>query len=371
MAEPATNPVSLLHRDHGPAPDLPGHRDRLRAIPMAAALGDALAHGSSAPAGVSSSSAEEAQDGALRITADTQLMLYALDGLLEAVEWAGKGEGADETACQWLAQLRWLRTQDVAWPAAAPSPLPRWIDECPVLQADRGHQGQTLEALRTGAMGEVERPVLPAADDRTAMIRAIPFGLLPVGWRSMAALGINAAAITHGDAEAQSASVGTALVLQAALVAGCRRSGAEAGIAPEDAAAALEDAAEAAWETLAELTRPSERTRELLRTALTASSPSGLGDGASAPQSLAIAVWAALGALREAGSPTAALELAVRRAAEAAAEAPRSPAPLAAALVAAVHGTAALPTEALAELEARDVLEEAAQRWIDGLGISA
>lgn len=334
-----------LTPDHGPAGDLPGTAERVRATMLGAALADAL-------------SAPPSQDDVLRITADTQLTLYTMDGLLESIEWASAGEGADETACQWLAQLRWLRTQDAPWPENAPAPLPRWIDAHEVLHADRGHQGQTLEALRTGSMGEVERPVLPTAQDRTAVVRSIAYGLLPVGWRSMAPLTINAAAITHGSPEAQISTTAVALMVQAALVEGSRGT-----------RRPVRAAASAAVEVLAQLTRPAPGTDALLRGALAGRAPAA-EDQLTSAGALAGAVHAALEAEDADLAPRATWDAALAAAQRMQGEQPRGTAPLAGALVAAAHGAAALDGLPIEGLDAREVIEEAARRWVEGLGIT-
>lgn len=387
----------LLSADSGPSAELDGFAERVSSIMLGAALGDAVAtsaeHLTADTAGditenITGAAAARVPSG-LRITADTQLALYAMDGLLEAIEWTAQGEGADETACQWLAGLRWLRTQDVTWPQDAPSPLPRWLDQAELLHADHGEQGETLEALRTGRMGEVARPVLPLAEDRGPVLRSIPFGLLPVGWRSMAPLTIDAAAVTHGEAEAQSAATGTALILQAVVVAAGR-----------GRARPVAEGARAGLEVLAQLTRPAQRTRRLLELALDAADAAGaddggtdrsrppaeLGEGATASQTLALGVWAAVvaqdeaaarvasggaGEAGEAGAGSGALRTAIRLARGAAGDRPRSPAPLAAALVAASGGMGALPQVWLQRLDAAELIEQACDRWIEGLGLSA
>lgn len=374
----------LLRPDRGPSAELDGVAERVRSIMLGAAVGDAFATSSAAPPdGSGNGVAARSDPSALRITADTQQALYAMDGLLEAIEWSAQGEGADETACQWLAGLRWLRTQDVAWPQNAPSPLPRWLDHAEVLHADHGEQGETLEALCTGRMGEVARPVLPLAEDRGPVLRSIPFGLLPVGWRSMAPLTIDAAAVTHGQAEAQSAATGTALALQAIVVAAGR-----------GRASPVAEGARAALEVLGQLTRPAQRTRRLLELALESAGaqgadrarpPAELGDGATASQTLALGVWAAVVAENEAarddagdaedpertGDRTRALRTAIRLCREAAGDRPRSPAALAAALTAASGGADALPQAWVERLDAGDLIQEACRRWNEGLGLSA
>ena len=62
-------------------------------------------------------------DGGSHFSDDTQMTLYTVDGLVEALEWANDGVGADVNACLWLAYLRWLchpgRAGAVVGPGAA------------------------------------------------------------------------------------------------------------------------------------------------------------------------------------------------------------------------------------------------------------
>lgn len=242
--------------------NLPG---RVHAVLWGAALGDALG---GAPgvfsdgddhlglANGDEGGADCALTSVLQTSEYTRLCLFTLDGLLEAVEWANAGQPAEETACLWLAYLRWLRGQDVAWPEAAPSPPSRWIDHCDI-STGVTFAAQSLEALRTGAMGEVERPVLPQAMDVSAVVRSAAFGLLPVGWKALATMAINGAAITHGHSEVQVAAVAYALSIQATATAALR--GVE-----QPVRAGLTSAVE----ILPELTRPAELTYRLLREVL-------------------------------------------------------------------------------------------------------
>ncbi|GAP57844.1 adp-Ribosyl-[Dinitrogen reductase] hydrolase [Arthrobacter sp. Hiyo1] len=50
-------------------------------------------------------------DGGTHFSDDTQMTLYTVDGLVEALEWANDGVAADETACLWLAYLRCSRAR--------------------------------------------------------------------------------------------------------------------------------------------------------------------------------------------------------------------------------------------------------------------
>ncbi len=92
-------------------------------------------------------------DGRSHFSDDTQMTLYTVDGLVEALEWANDGLAADEIACLWLAYLRWLATQDVAVASSAPVPQPRWIDAQEVLRHRRAPGNACLSGLATGGNG--------------------------------------------------------------------------------------------------------------------------------------------------------------------------------------------------------------------------
>ncbi len=132
-------------------------------------------------------------------TDDTQLTLYTLDGLTEALEWANAGTAADEAACLWLAYLRWYATQEGRFPDNAPAPQPRWIDGQSVLHARRSPAEACLSGLATGEMGTRARPVNPDALDRSTVTRSAPFGLLPfVDDQTVQRLATDGSALTHG-----------------------------------------------------------------------------------------------------------------------------------------------------------------------------
>ncbi|MUN61786.1 ADP-ribosylglycohydrolase family protein [Kocuria sediminis] len=361
-------PGPLLRPDAGHDPARPEYADSVRAALLGGALGDAIGYRAGADAEQTGADGGAEQ---LLISDDTQLTLYTLDALLEVVEWANDGQPADETACLWLAYLRWLRTQGVPHPAEAPRPLPRRLDEHEVLHAVRNPARTVLEALRSGRMGEVERPLLPEAEDAAAVLRSAPFGLLPhVGWRTLAPLAINGAALTHGHPEAQTAAAVYGFTVHAAVRA--RREGTARPVAA---------AVAAARETAAHLTRPVAETLARLDDAVRAAGaedPGALTDGrpgvpgtaSTAPVVLAAGLWAALRA--EAEDPAAAEPRSVFRRAvglgTASGAAPEGTGSIAGAVTAAALGTAALPPEWLALLDARDAVADAAERWLREVG---
>ncbi|GGG57338.1 hypothetical protein GCM10011374_20200 [Kocuria dechangensis] len=382
-------PAPLLQPDTGLDPSWPEYADSVRAALLGGAVGDAVGYrvefvrhpelaerfGADGLAGLDTGSDAVPRDGnggpvpVLRISDDTQMALYTLDALQEVVEWANNGQAADETACLWLAYLRWLDTQGVPHPAEAPRPLPRWIDAREVLHARREPGNAVLTALRSGRMGEVERPILPDAKGCGTVMRSAPFGLLPhVGWRTLAPLAINGAALTHGHPEAQSSAAVYGFVVHAAIRA--RREGVERPVAA---------AVAAARETAEHLTRPVAETLGLLDAAVRAAGTEALapqdlarllGEGWTAPEALAIGLYAALRAEEEDPAPQdpeavfrRGVGLAVAHDGDS-----DSTGTVAGAVLAAALGSAAVPRRWIELLDARDVVEEAAERWLREVG---
>lgn len=165
-------------------PNSPSYASRVRGCLLGLALGDALG---ARPA------------GPVAFSFRTQLALYTVDGLVELIDWANAGVGADETASLWLAYLRWLRAQGFPAEPSAPVPAPRWIDGQAGLQHRRDPDPGTVKALASGDMGTAARPVNTTAFSAAALVRCVPIGLIPhIGVDSVAALSRNAAALTHG-----------------------------------------------------------------------------------------------------------------------------------------------------------------------------
>nr|WP_231700915.1 MULTISPECIES: ADP-ribosylglycohydrolase family protein [unclassified Arthrobacter] len=183
----------------------------------------------------------------LGITADTQLALYSLDGLQEAIEWANQGLGADETACIWLAYLRWLRSRGLPLPEAGLVPQPRAIDAEPLLRsadgaADAaGADPEVLAALSTGEMATRQRPVNTENSSAAPLVRSAPFGLLPyVGAETVYKLSLDAASLTHGHPASRHAAAVFASTVHGLLAPGATLRGA-AEAATEQAALVASD----------------------------------------------------------------------------------------------------------------------------------
>lgn len=228
----------------------------------------------------------------------TQLLARTAGALNEVAHWANDGQAADPTACAWLAYLRWAARNGARLPDDAPHPPADDLDrDYPLLSAPGEHAGDGFTALSTGRLGEVTRPVLPLADSAEILARTLPYGLVPhIGWKSLVALAVDSAAITHGSAEAQTAAVGAALTVHAAARA-------------RDSGSSLQDVVEETGRVVALMTRPAPLTRELLdlcadrfaRDSLFdgMTEPAGafaraVGDGTAASSALALGLAAAL-----------------------------------------------------------------------------
>ena len=230
----------------------------------------------------------------------TQLFARTAGALNAVAHWANDGQAADPTACAWLAYLRWAARNGAKLPGDAPHPPADDLDrDFPLLAAPGEHAGDSFTALSTGHLGEVTRPVLPLADSAEVLVRTVPYALVPnIGWKSLVALAVDSAAITHGSAEAQTAAVGAALAVHAAARA-------------RDSGASLQDVVEETGRVVALMTRPAPLTRELLDLCADRSArdslfdgmtePAGafaraVGDGTAASSALALGLAAALGA---------------------------------------------------------------------------
>ncbi len=320
--------------------------DRIRGCLLGGAFGDAAGHA-------------HPEAGGLTITADTQLALYSMDGLQEAIEWANEGLGADETACIWLAYLRWLRSRGLPLPEAGLVPQPRPIDAEPLLRdgsgADASLDPEVLAALSTGEMGTRQRPVNTDGSSPAPLVRSAPFGLLPyVETETVYKLSLDAASLTHGHPAARHAAAVFASMVHGLLVSG----------------ATLRDAAAAAVERAAHVPADDggapvlvDRLREVLAGGAedageTADRNAARNRTGTAEDALAVGLLAALGvAEKEQEGGTSRAGEAVRRAAEMGG-APA--AVVAGSLLGALYGAQALPeAEALREYSVIDRLATA------------
>ncbi|MCQ9163259.1 ADP-ribosylglycohydrolase family protein [Arthrobacter sp. STN4] len=169
----------------------------------------------------------------LHFSDDTQMTLYTLDGLLEVLEWANDGVGADINACQWLAYLRWLKTQGIQATGPAPEPQPRWIDTQSVLHHRRHPGNACITGLSGGEMGTVHRPVNPDSKGCGTVMRSAPYGLIPnIPAETVYKISSEAASLTHGHPSARQSSGAFSWLIHMLAVAGLglREAAASAGV---------------------------------------------------------------------------------------------------------------------------------------------
>lgn len=288
------------------------------------------------------------------VSDDTQLTLYTVDGLAEVLQWANDGVGADETACLWLAYLRWLKTQGLQLPGNAPDQPGRWIDGQEVLHHRRDPASACLSALLTGEMGTSSRPLNPDSKESGTVTRSAPFGLLPyVSADVLYRFSLDGASLTHGHPAARHSAAVFSTLIHELLPAGASLEAAAAS-AVERAAASqvpeLQARLEAAVALAAEPDVRPERMTEVL------------GEGWVAEEALAIGLYAALSSMG-AGSPQEqfrnALAVAVNHDGDS-----DSTGSVAGSIVGALHGTDALPQEWVQAIDARSVVEAMAQALV-------
>ncbi|MGN7249403.1 ADP-ribosylglycohydrolase family protein [Arthrobacter sp. SAFR-014] len=305
-----------------------------------------------------------ALDGGAHFSDDTQMTLYTVDGIVEALEWANSGVGADANACVWLAYLRWLDTQGVPVPESAPRPQPRWIDAQEVLRHRRAPGNACLSGLATGEMGTAARPVNPESKGCGTVMRSAPFGLVPhIPADSVYKLSADAASLTHGHPSARQ-SAGAFSLLIYSLVQG-------SGLA-EAAQAALERVLgdnEAAPELRERLGDAVRLAGEAVQAGASVLSPEDLvrelGEGWVAEEALAVGLYAVLAtAPRTQGESAegdrapdpvehfkAAIAVAINHSGDS-----DSTGSIAGNILGAYYGTDCLPADWLAALEAPEVI---------------
>ncbi|HEY8702170.1 MAG TPA: ADP-ribosylglycohydrolase family protein [Arthrobacter sp.] len=347
------------------ADNVPSLESRIHGCLLGGALGDSLGYAVGfdsieairsrfGPDGLTELSA---LDGGRHFSDDTQMTLYTVDGLVEALEWANSGVGADVNACLWLAYLRWLASQGEAAPPSAPSPQPRWIDAQEVLRHRRAPGNATITGLATGEMGTVFRPVNPESKGCGAVTRSAPFGLVPhITPDAVYKLSADAASLTHGHPAARQSAGAFSLLIHrmvsgdtlqeaaTAVLAELRGLGGVAPELPERLGAAVRLAGSGPM-------TPEDLAREF-------------GGGWVAEEALAIGLYAVLAtapARRPGGAPDAdvspkdhfraALALAVNHSGDSA-----STGSIAGNILGAFYGEACLPAEWLDALEAPEVI---------------
>jgi ADP-ribosylglycohydrolase len=348
-----------------PALSAPALKSRIHGCLLGGALGDALGYAVEFDSigairqrfgGQGLSGFEQLPGGGV-FSDDTQMTLYTVDGLAEALEWANSGVGADVNACLWLAYLRWLATQGEEAGGSAPAPQPRWIDGQALLHRRR-HPGKAcISGLATGEMGTSVRPVNPDSKGCGTVMRSAPFGLIPhIASDAVYKLSADAASLTHGHPSARQ-SAGTFSLLIHRLVTG-------EGL--QEAAGAVAAGARNLPDVAAEL--PERLAAALELAAMGVVSPEelnqALGEGWVAEEAFAVGLYAALATL-PGGNPRtreeaeghfrAALAVAANHSGDS-----DSTASIAGNILGAFYGEECLPGEWLDTLEGRDVVRHMA-----------
>ncbi|GAA3372571.1 ADP-ribosylglycohydrolase family protein [Streptomyces sannanensis] len=324
-------------------------RSRVRGCLLGGAIGDALG------AGVAALSLEEIREaygsqavtdlvpaygrrGA--VTAATQMSLFTVDGLIRAQVRRDTGAWHPPTDVH-RAHLRWAATQR-DWGPDERRKDNGWLAHEEWLYTRRDPAPATLAGLADGRLGTLGDPKNPDARDAGALVRSAPFGLL-VGWEPqlVCQLAVECAAQTHGHPVA-CLSAGAFAVIVHGLTRGetldtsVQRALAELAPRPghDPVAGALQGALGAVRQGI-----PGPGLVE------------SLGDGGSAEEVLAIAVYTAL----VAQDVRHGLRLAVNHGGPSAATGS-----LCGSLLGALHGETALPPAWVAELEGRGTVLELA-----------
>lgn len=285
--------------------------------------------------------------GIAHFSDDTQMTLYTLDGLLDVLEWANNGISADINACQWLAYLRWLKTQGIEAAGHAPEQAPRWIDSQSVLHHQRHPGNACVTGLATGEMGTVFRPVNPDSKGCGTVMRSAPYGLLPnVDAETIYKISSDAASLTHGHPSARQSSGAFSWLIHQLVVGGLPlRAAAESAQARAISEPSADPQLLARLD--AALTLSMHDGEPLAGDSLTAA----LGEGWVAEEALAVAVYAVLATEAAAGSPVdhflAAIRLATNHSGDS-----DSTASIAGNILGAFYGEAALPASWLTLCEA-------------------
>lgn len=346
---------------------MPTLKSRIHGSLLGGALGDALGYAVEFDSiaeirqrfGAQGLTGLEDLSGPCHFSDDTQLTLYTVDGLVEALEWANSGVGADVNACLWLAYLRWLATQGEEGAPSAPAPQPRWIDGNEVLRQRRHPEKDCITGLATGEMGTAARPVNAGAKGAGTVMRSAPFGLVPhIAPDAAYKLSADAAALTHGHPAArQSAGIFSLLVHRLVSGEGLR----EAAAAVTKQAAALPDVAPELPARLEAAVRLADRgvasPEELVRV---------LGEGWMAEEALAVALYAVLATLPADGAAVQparhfreAVALAVNHGGGS-----DTAGSLAGNILGALYGEDCLPAQWLGALEAPEVVQGMADQLV-------
>ncbi|MEU8822273.1 ADP-ribosylglycohydrolase family protein [Streptomyces sp. NPDC048636] len=324
-------------------------RSRVRGCLLGGAIGDALgaavefsslddiraAHGTD---GVTDFLSAYGRRG--RVTDDTQMTLFTVDGLIRAQVRRDTGAWHPPTDIH-AAHRRWYATQR-DWGPDERREDAGWLAREEWLYAQRAPGRACLNGLADETMGTLDAPKNPDSKGCGAVMRSAPFGLL-VGWEPQLVfqLAIECAAQTHGHPTGYLAAGAFALIVH--------------GLARGEG---LDGAVQRALAHLA--TRAGhEETTQALRQALgavrqglpTAERVASLGEGWTAEEALAMGLYCAL----VAEDVRHGLLLAVNHGGDS-----DSTGSVCGNLLGVLHGETALPPAWLAEVEGRGTILELA-----------
>jgi len=151
------------------------------------------------------------ENGTARITADTQLMLLSANGILYAhTRGALRGIMAPVYTYFPHFYMDWYRLQTTE--RASRSRM-GWISAYPSLSAQRALSPTVMEVAATKKFGSVDEPVNDSKGS-ACLLRAVPIGLsYSRDPNRIVELGVNTAALTHGNEVAWMASGALALII--------------------------------------------------------------------------------------------------------------------------------------------------------------
>ena len=334
-------------------------QDRTIGCFLGGAIGDALGAGIEfwslgrlreefGPAGVTGFVEAYGRRGA--ITDDTQMTLFTADGLVKASIKRRSREAVDLPTTIFWSYQQWLATQERRGERSGTG----WLAGVPGLWSSRAPGITCLSALRSGVVGTVDEPINDSKGCGGVM-RVAPVGVCYPDAadrsRRRFLLGAQAAAVTHGHVDGYLSS-GYLSCLAGELIDGMSLD--EAFDAADNVLATWHDA-ETTFAAVRRARKLGERglpRPEAIET---------LGGGWVGEEALAIAVACVVGALQDAaGDPARAFRPALLAAVNHSGDSDSTGA-LAGAILGALGGVAVLPTDWLAELELRDVIERMAE----------
>lgn len=277
-----------------------------------------------------------------RITDDTQMTLFTVEGIIRAIRREERGLGFT-TAVLHHAYLRWLMTQDSKFHLNEPD---GWLLQEDWLWVRRAPGATCLSALETWDGRSFGTPADNNSKGCGAVMRSAPIGFLITRFdeRQVFDIAVEAAAYTHGHPTGQIAA-GALALLTAHITQGLT----------------LPDSLDATLQYLAHVPRSEETVNalrianDLASLAPSAESVESLGGGWIAEEALAISVYCAL-QHQEAHEIIDALSLAVTHSGDS-----DSTGSICGNLLGALHGSAALPCALIENLDARHTCEQLAE----------